>query len=215
MQRNMQRRQQRRQQCNISAHYRTDFTHPGELVGAARDILAVVQFCTTVPQLPRSLLNPSGSHKGVEGENIDRHGLQFIAVHQGYGGFPYDWEHDSDDNLLSRNHPDVLRKVNENPNGRVKIVEVPKCLLPFIRIREYDGAETLYPDTTAMERDIALEEVKELKAKLASAELDLSRLRMDEGPSDSWLTTDDSEEVPPNIINWGPPPSRQGAPRRR
>jgi len=205
---------QRNQQCKIRAHYRTDFTHPGELVGAARDILAVVQFCTTVPQLPRSLLNPRGSHKGVEGENIDRHGLQFIAIHAGYGGFPYSWERDYDDNDIPRNHPDILSKVKENPDKGVKIVEVPKCLLPYIHINEYDGAETLHLDTTAMERDIALEEVKELKARLAFAERDLSSLR-DEGPSDSWFTTDDSEEVPPNIINWGPPPSRQGAHRRR
>ena len=127
------------------------------------------------------------------------------AVHPGYGGFPYEWEHDDDDNHFPRNHPNLLRKVMENPDEGVVIVEVPKCLLPYIRISEYDGAETLHLDTTAMERDIALEEVKELKAKLASAERELRSLQ-EEGPSDSWFTTEDSEEVPPNIINSGNPP---------
>ena len=191
-----------RNQQRIMANFRTDFTSDA----ADRRIYAVVRLCRTVPQLPRSLLNPRGSHKGVEGENIDRrHGLQFIAVHPGYGGFPYEWEHDDDDNHFPRNHPNLLRKVMENPDEGVVIVEVPKCLLPYIRISEYDGAETLHLDTTAMERDIALEEVKELKAKLASAERELRSLR-EEGPSDSWFTTEDSEEVPPNIINSGNPP---------
>ena len=174
-------------------------------------------FGPKVPQLPRQLLDPRGSHKGTNNQGIAfpeiaRNGLQFVAINSHYGGYSLGDCGDEDLPYRARNEPKVIQHIDENKEEYPVLViyEVPKCLLPYLYIDEYDGAETLRLDVTAMERDIALEEVKFLKNQLYLVQHRLSEV--EEGPSDSWNTTDESEEVPPNIINRGPPPYNQ---RRR
>lgn len=127
-----------------------------------------IEFGKDIPELPASLKDPKGPHKGTKHcshGKIDRHGLPYIAINKCYGGFSEEYE-ENGYNRLPRNHPNILTKSDCHTYSNHKIYQVNIELLPYIYIEEYDGYESIALDTSAMELDIALERIKELEKEL-------------------------------------------------
>ena len=119
-----------------------------------------------IPTLPPELMDPNGSHKGTKKKDIDRQGLPYIVLNNGY-----DRNYGILVDSLPRNHPDILEMAKEfTPTNEYSpelvIVKVPRCLLPYIKIKTRDEMDILSLDIVAMERDIALEEIRKLRNQL-------------------------------------------------
>ena len=99
---------------------------------------------------------------------FDINGLCYAAINTDFGLFPCFEEEELD--YLGRNHPRVLEEIRrgkmKGKYRKVAFVKFEKYLVPFITLKEYDGAETLDIDITNIEKTISNAKVKKQEERI-------------------------------------------------